>query len=92
MNEEGWFIDPYGRHDARWMSVGTPTALVRDGSVESSDEPPDAPFPRPLQPVEQIHPHDGSDLKRADDAEAVDFDPTTLTQAASDAIDGVAGF
>ena len=34
---EGWYTDPYGRHEARWMSQGTPTRLVRDGSAEASD-------------------------------------------------------
>jgi hypothetical protein len=40
-HEEGWHADPFGRHEARWMSDGTPTALVRDGDVESCDAPPD---------------------------------------------------
>lgn len=38
---EGWYTDPYGRHEARWMSDGTPTELVRDRGVESHDAPPD---------------------------------------------------
>jgi hypothetical protein len=37
--EEGWYTDPYGRHEARWMSDSKTTKLVRDGSVESHDEP-----------------------------------------------------
>ena len=37
---EGWFTDPYGIHEARWLSDGRPTKLVRDGGVESHDEPP----------------------------------------------------
>ena len=32
---EGWCTDPYARHEARWMSRGVPTRLVRDGTVES---------------------------------------------------------
>ena len=40
-HEEGWHADPFGRHENRWMSDGTPTALVRDGDVESYDAPPD---------------------------------------------------
>jgi hypothetical protein len=44
MNEEGWYIDPFGRHEARWISDGTPTALVRDGEAESQDPPPDEPI------------------------------------------------
>ena len=38
---EGWFTDPFGRHEARWLSKGKPTKLVRDGSVESYDDPPE---------------------------------------------------
>lgn len=34
---EGWFIDPVGRHAQRWFSGGTPTSLVRDGTVEGHD-------------------------------------------------------
>ena len=40
-HEEGWHADPFGRHEARWMSDGTPTTLVRDGDVESCDAPQD---------------------------------------------------
>lgn len=39
----GWFDDPYGRHDARWLSGGAPTSLVRDGTVEGTDPVPDDP-------------------------------------------------
>src|SRR5215469_6536530 len=56
---QGWFIDPFGAHQARYFSGGSPTRLVRDGEVESYDEPPsgasavgfgrltEAPSPRP---------------------------------------------
>lgn len=37
---EGWCADPFGRHEARWISNGSPTNLVRDRGVESRDEPP----------------------------------------------------
>ena len=37
---EGWFADHTGAHELRWYSVGTPTELVKDGSVESRDPPP----------------------------------------------------
>ena len=40
-HEEGWYTDPFAWHDARWMSAGTPTKLVRDGDVESYEDPPD---------------------------------------------------
>jgi hypothetical protein len=39
--EEGWYTDPFGLHEARWMSAGTPTKLVRDEGVESYEDPPD---------------------------------------------------
>jgi hypothetical protein len=69
--EEGWYTDPFGRHEARWLSDGRPTKLVRDAGTESYDEPPDAP---PVQDPVRIEPDPNSftpqDLLRADDAEA----------------------
>ncbi|MGA2836195.1 MAG: hypothetical protein ABSF84_06320 [Acidimicrobiales bacterium] len=38
---QNWCRDPYGVHEARWFSNGIPTALVRDGGVESQDRPPE---------------------------------------------------
>jgi len=92
MNEEGWYHDPYGRHEARWISAGTPTALVRDGGVEAQDPPPPQPFEGALEPVEERAVTDGSDLRRADEAEDGPFDPASLTDRASEAIDGMPGF
>jgi len=94
MNEEGWYLDPYGRHEARWISVGTPTALVRDGEVESQDPPPATPVEGTLVPVEVTPATDGSDLRRADEAEAGSepFDPNALADRASVAIDESTGF
>jgi hypothetical protein len=70
-NEEGWYTDPYGLHEARWMSMGNPTKLVRDGGVESYDDVPDSP---PTHPAEQIEPLPGSvtsaDTLRADAEES----------------------
>jgi hypothetical protein len=68
-HEEGWYTDPYGRHEARWLSDGTPTKLVRDGEVESYDKP---------QKAERIEPEvaatDGRDLLRVgEDQEAGDM-------------------
>lgn len=40
---EGWYQDPFGLHEARYFSAGRPTGLVRDGDVQSYDEPPVAP-------------------------------------------------
>jgi len=56
---QGWYRDPFGKHDERWFSDGRPTSLVRDQGSESDDElsrdwlPPDprgrpAGAPRPL--------------------------------------------
>ena len=67
---QGWYVDPYGVHQHRWISQGRPTALVRDGRAESQDPPPDRPLPDgPLVPgtlgPELAHPAD--DLLRAGD-------------------------
>ncbi|HEY1446801.1 MAG TPA: hypothetical protein VGF51_18150 [Acidimicrobiales bacterium] len=70
---EGWFTDPYAVHEARWLSDGRPTKLVRDGEVESYDEPPqEAPsvVPERLEPDPSAT--NGDDLFRADDAEGTD--------------------
>ena len=68
---EGWYTDPYDRHDARWMSDGVPTRLVRDGKVTSSDEPPGGPWVLKPEPWESESNGDqGSDLLRADAAES----------------------
>lgn len=39
---QGWYADPFGVHEERYFSVGQPTKLVRDGPVESYDDPPSA--------------------------------------------------
>jgi hypothetical protein len=70
---EGWCTDPYDRHEARWLSDGRPTKLVRDGSLTSYDDPPDGPWvkaPELLEP-DPTAAH-GSDLMRADAAESGD--------------------
>lgn len=92
MHEEGWYVDPFGGHQARWISDGTPTALVRDGSVESQDPPPSTPVEGELQRIAEQASVDGDDLKRADRAQNEEFDPAALTDRASEAIDGIAGF
>jgi hypothetical protein len=48
---EGWYHDPYRRHADRWYSSGEPTSLVRDGGLESRDEPPDRVADGPLIPA-----------------------------------------
>ena len=37
---QGWYGDPFRLHECRYFSAGQPTKLVRDGDVESYDEPP----------------------------------------------------
>ncbi len=68
MNAEGWYLDPYGLHEARWFSDGAPTSLVRDAGTESQDPPPDAPVPVTLEPVPETV-TDDTDLLRADTTE-----------------------
>jgi hypothetical protein len=41
---EGWYTDPFGRHEARWLNNGDPTNRVRDGRTEASDPVLDEPF------------------------------------------------
>jgi hypothetical protein len=41
--QQGWHSDPWLRHEARWISGGIPSKLVRDGGLEAYDDPPDAP-------------------------------------------------
>ena len=51
MREEGWYTDPYGLHERRWFSDGSPTKLVSDDGTKSNDPPPNTPFVRPPEPV-----------------------------------------
>jgi hypothetical protein len=69
---QGWYRDPYGQHEDRYFSAGRPTKLVRDAEQESYHEPPAEPY----DPAELVHAasesddgFDGSDLRRADEAE-----------------------
>jgi len=66
MNEEGWYVDSYGLHEARWISDGAPTTLVRDGGLETQDPPPDTPPPVPSELLAETDLTDGGDLRRAD--------------------------
>jgi hypothetical protein len=64
---EGWYTDPFGQHQARWMSDGSPTKLVRDGDEESYEDPPDEePTVTPTR-IAEGQASDGSDLLRSDD-------------------------
>jgi hypothetical protein len=71
---EGWYHDPYGLHEERWYSDGTPTKLVRDAHVESYDPPPASPPPTAELVRSAAHPSSSGsgDLRRADDAERGD--------------------
>jgi hypothetical protein len=86
--EEGWYVDPFGHHEARWISEGTPTALVRDGSVESQDPPPSESMTEPLDRIPGA-PTGSDDQKRADDVDAEGFDPNAGARAAFDMMDQI---
>jgi hypothetical protein len=89
MEAEGWYQDPYRRHQARWFSAGTPTALVSDQGAESHDAPPDTPITEPLVPLAENEEEDGgADLLRSD-AEPADriFDPNAAWVARADGTD-----
>jgi hypothetical protein len=85
VSAEGWYHDPYHLHQHRWFSNGAPTGLVRDGSVESHEEPPPIPFDGPLLEVEGPEVSFGSDLRRADEAEADDRDMASDLRRADEA-------
>lgn len=68
--QEGWYTDPWGNHDARWISEGVPTKSVRDGTLESYDEPSDSPPSRAWVPIEPLPvSRTAADTLRADDLE-----------------------
>lgn len=71
MKEEGWYVDPYRLHEARWFSDGTPTALVRDKGTTSQDPAPSAPYlaepeaiPESVSSADDVRSADGSDQSR----------------------------
>lgn len=68
MKAEGWYVDPFGAHEARWISDGSPTSLVRDGGDESQDPPPDRAFDGPLTPLPDAGGDAATDLLRADES------------------------
>ena len=67
---EGWYRDPYGIHEDRWFSAGTPTALVRDQGVEGHDDPPGYPPPAPPAEIPETDQFPADDLRRADEKES----------------------
>jgi hypothetical protein len=63
----GWFTDPFDLHEARWLSAGIATSLVRDGGVESFDPAPEAPAVAEAVPISWgAGAPDGEDLLRSD--------------------------
>lgn len=92
LSMEGWYTDPYQRHEARWMSQGTPTSLVRDGGIEGSDPVTDEPFKVTPVRIEAEGPGDGSDRRRADDAQTeLPYDASEASRAATDVYDQIEG-
>ena len=49
---QGWSADPFQLHDERYFSAGRPTKLVRDGTVESYEDPPSDTYEVPDDEVE----------------------------------------
>jgi hypothetical protein len=89
---EGWYTDPYAKHDARWMSQGNPTKLVRDGTVESYDDPPSGPYSRVPEPIEPSGPSNPDDVRRADELEAGEhYDPQRARRAVEDVFTQTSG-
>ena len=90
---EGWFTDPFGKHEARWLSAGRPTKLVRDGDAESYDEPPDGPFVADPVRIESPTSESPDDLERADEAEGgAPFDAQKVADAPWGYFEGTAGY
>ena len=89
--EEGWYVDPYGIHEARWISAGLPTALVRDGDVEAQDPPPGTTYSGQLEELQDAGPRDGGDLLRADRADSKSFDPDASEDAVWDTFGASSG-
>jgi len=79
---EGWYRDPFGIHQDRWISDGRPTSLVRDGQTESRDEPPSDQIPATLTLSRPEASAEGHDFVRADDWTRPD-----QSHAASDSVD-----
>jgi hypothetical protein len=82
---EGWFHDPYRRHEARWFSDGSATDLVRDGSAVSRDAPPDGEPQTPLTHWAASAVQGNNDLLRADANQTED--PLDKKDAARAAVD-----
>lgn len=81
VGDEGWFADPYGRHERRWLSGGTTTSLVGDGDREGHEDPLGALDHHPERLPAPPRPAGPDDLKRADEAEADSFSAPDLLRA-----------
>lgn len=57
---QGWYQDPFRRHEARYFSAGRPTRFVRDGNVESYDDPLVAGLPQRAEAGHPDPPWDGA--------------------------------
>jgi hypothetical protein len=90
VNAEGWYVDPYGRHEARWFSDGTPTQLVRDGGAEARDPPPNTPYTGELQPIFESASSGPDDMRRADETEGP-FAREAVAEAPWEVFDETAG-
>ena len=83
---EGWYRDPFGVHEDRWMSAGRPTKLVRDGGTESYDPPPDLPLPGVLVPADAGSSAAGDGTDEA--GQESSYSNRRASRAALDAISG----
>ncbi len=54
---QGWCADPFQLHEQRYFSAGQPTKLVRNGGVESYDEPPSMTFDRSAAAAAAVRRH-----------------------------------
>jgi len=86
MQAEGWYVDLFRSHEARWFSDGLATALVRDARSESHHPPTRATYDGTLTPVGGNGERGCDDVLRADSDEGP-FDPGTGSRAAWDAFD-----
>jgi hypothetical protein len=77
---EGWFVDPFGAHEARWFSGGWPTALIRDSGVESHEDPPGTTYVGHLTPADEESSVGPDDLRRAGTEDEA-YDPSTGVRA-----------
>jgi hypothetical protein len=83
---EGWYQDPFGVHEHRWMSRGQPTKLVRDGGTESYDPPPDLPLPGALVPADAGS--SAADNETGEAGQESSYSNWRASRAALDAISG----